>query len=56
MTLNITEREMEYLTAVAKRKGMTKTQIVRHALRVYQLQDEGGIEIKNTIIGIGDLP
>jgi hypothetical protein len=39
MTLNMTEREMNALEKMAKDKGMTKTQIMRMALRVYQSRE-----------------
>lgn len=56
MTLNMTEREMAYLDRVAKKKGMSKTQIMRQALRVYQLRDEGALEMRpGLFIGIGDI-
>lgn len=56
MTLNMTEKEMAYLTKVSSKKGMTKTQIMRQALRIYQLHDEGALEMrKGLFIGIGDI-
>ena len=36
MTLNLTQREMNALESMAKDKGMSKTQIMRMALRMYQ--------------------
>lgn len=36
MTLNLTEREMEVLDALAAEKEMSKTAIMRQALRLYQ--------------------
>lgn len=36
MTLNLNEAEMEALEELAKRKEMTKTALVRQALRLYQ--------------------
>lgn len=36
MTLNLTQREMKALENMAKDKGMSKTQIMRMALRLYQ--------------------
>lgn len=37
MTLNLTDREMAALESLAGSKGMSKTQIMRQALRLYQL-------------------
>jgi len=39
MTLNLTAREMEALEGLATKKEMSKTAILRHALRLYQLVD-----------------
>jgi hypothetical protein len=39
MTLNLTGREMEALEELAAKKEMSKTAILRHALRLYQLVD-----------------
>jgi hypothetical protein len=39
MTLNLTVREMEALEELATKKEMSKTAILRHALRLYQLVD-----------------
>lgn len=36
MTLNLTDREMETLEALAGRKDLSKTQVVRQAIRLYQ--------------------
>jgi hypothetical protein len=40
MTLNLTAREMEVLEELAAKKEMTKTALLRHALRLYQMVDE----------------
>ena len=40
MTLNLSEAEMAVLDALAKRKGMSKTAVLRQALRLYVLIDE----------------
>jgi hypothetical protein len=40
MTFNLTTREMDALTALAARKEMTKTALLRHALRLFVLVDE----------------
>ncbi len=40
MTLNLTGEEMEVLENMALSKGMTKTAIMRQALRLYQLVDK----------------
>jgi hypothetical protein len=37
MTLNLTEQEMEVLEALAKRKELSKTAVIRQALRLYQM-------------------
>jgi hypothetical protein len=39
MTLNLTEREMQVLEELSQRKDLTKTAILRQALRLYQLVD-----------------
>jgi predicted transcriptional regulator len=39
MTLNLTEAEMQALEELASAKDMTKTAILRQALRLYQLID-----------------
>ena len=40
MTLNLTEKEMIVLEQLAIQKGMTKSAILRQALRTYQLVDK----------------
>lgn len=37
MTLNLTEAEMQVLEELAKKKELTKTALVRQAIRLYQL-------------------
>lgn len=37
MTLNLTEAEMTVLEELAKKKELTKTALVRQAIRLYQL-------------------
>ena len=39
MTLNLTDAEMNVLEQLSQRKEMSKTAILRHALRLYQLVD-----------------
>lgn len=39
MTLNLTEREMDVLEELSKQKDMSKTAVLRQALRVYQMID-----------------
>lgn len=39
MTLNLTEAEMEVLEDLATRKELTKTAVIRQALRLFQLID-----------------
>ena len=36
MTLNLTDREMEALDELAGKKDLSKTQVVRQAIRLYQ--------------------
>ncbi len=36
MTLNLSDREMVVLEHLAEEKGLSKTQLVRQALRLYQ--------------------
>jgi len=40
MTFNLTSKEMEALERLAERKEMTKTALLRHALRLFVLVDE----------------
>lgn len=46
MTLNLSDKEMGILEALAQQKGMNKTALLKQALRTYQLVDkrltEGG--------------
>ena len=37
MTLNLTEAEMQVLDELAKKKDLTKTAVIRQAIRLYQL-------------------
>ena len=39
MTLNLTAREMEVIEELAAKKEMTKTAVVKHAIRLYQMVD-----------------
>lgn len=39
MTLNLSEPEMVVLDALAERKGLSKTALLRQALRLYQSVD-----------------
>lgn len=39
MTLNLTEAEMEALDVLAQKKELSKTAVIRQALRLYQLVD-----------------
>lgn len=39
MTLNLTEREMEVLEQLATKKDLSKTAVLRQALRLYQSID-----------------
>jgi predicted transcriptional regulator len=39
MTLNLTEAEMQVLGELAQRKDLTKTAVVRQAIRLYQAVD-----------------
>jgi len=40
MTLNLSEAEMAVLDTLCERKGMSKTTLLRQALRLYQSIDE----------------
>ncbi|MEE9393350.1 MAG: transcriptional regulator [Planctomycetota bacterium] len=40
MTLNLTKAEMEVLGDLAQRKDLSKTAVLRQALRLYQAVDE----------------
>jgi len=40
MTLNLTDDEMTSLEALSNRYDMTKTAVIRKALRMYQVIDE----------------
>lgn len=44
MTLDLTEKEMAVLTEMSTRKDLTKRQVMRQALRLYQMID---IKIEN---------
>ena len=37
MTLNLTETEMEVLEALSEKKDLSKTALLRQALRIYQV-------------------
>jgi hypothetical protein len=37
MTLNLTEREMQILEELSRKKELSKTAVVRQALRLYQV-------------------
>ncbi len=39
MTLNLSEREMEVLEDLCAKKGLSKTALMRQALRLYQAVD-----------------
>ena len=39
MTLNLTETEMRVLEELARKKDLSKTAVVRQALRLYQMVD-----------------
>lgn len=40
MTLNLTEAEMNALEELSRRKDLSKTAVIRQALRLYQLIDK----------------
>lgn len=40
MTLNLTQREMRALNELADHKGLSKTAILRQALRLYEALDQ----------------
>jgi hypothetical protein len=39
MTLNLTEREMDVLEELSRKKDLSKTAVIRQALRLFQLID-----------------
>lgn len=39
MTLNLSESDMAVIDALAEKKGLTKTSLVKQALRLYQTVD-----------------
>ena len=39
MTLNLTDEEMKVLDEMARRKDLSKTAVIRQALRLYQVVD-----------------
>lgn len=39
MTLNLTENEMAALDELARRKDLSKTAVIRQAIRLYQMVD-----------------
>jgi hypothetical protein len=39
MTLNLTEQEMTLLADLCEKKGLSKTALLRQALRLYQMVD-----------------
>lgn len=39
MTLNLTEKEMDVLEELARKKDLSKTALIRQALRLYQMVD-----------------
>ena len=41
MTLNLTEAEMRVLEDLANKKELTKTAVVRQAIRLYQMIETG---------------
>lgn len=68
MTLELTDKEMAVLEQIAQQKDISKRNIMRQALRVYQMMDlklqegfemawidkNGNVE-KRVIVGCGDL-
>ena len=40
MSLNLTDAEMEALDELARKKDLSKTAVIRQALRLYQLVDQ----------------
>lgn len=49
MTLNLSAKEMDVLTDMAKAKDMSKTAVLRQALRMYQLVDTKMMEGKRMV-------
>ncbi len=54
MTLSLTETEMKLLEDLAERKELTKTAIIRMAIRLFQLVDERTAEGGKLFIEAGD--
>lgn len=54
MTLSLTDNEMKLLEDLAERKELTKTAIIRMALRLFQLVDERTAEGGKLFIEAGD--
>lgn len=54
MTLNLSEREDTVLTELAEQKDMSKSAVMRQALRLYQLIERRQSE--GVTIRIGDTP
>jgi len=54
MTLTLTDNEMKLLEDLAERKELTKTAIIRMALRLFQLVDERTAEGGKLFIEAGD--
>ena len=55
MLLNLSEKEEQVLDEIAIKQDLSKTQVMRQALRLYQLYITGAIQIKDKLlIGIGD--
>ena len=54
MTLNLTEGEMKLLEDLAVRKELTKTAIIRMAIRLFQLVEERTAEGGKLFIESGD--
>ena len=49
MTLNLTDAEMQALESLSARKDISKTALMRQALRLYQAVDER-VEAGNTLL------
>ena len=53
MLLNLSEKEEAVLSDISVKQEISKTTVMRQALRLYQLFIDGKIELKNNTVLIG---
>lgn len=46
LTLNMPKEEMDYLSIVADKKGVSKSAVMKQALRLYQIVDQKSAHIQ----------